>query len=233
MLSISRMRREDAAGGNMAGIWRHRQVVIPTTLHAQWLETEMSFRSWRERKLLSQERVAEMSGLSLRTVQRLEAGHRVSYASLRALATAFEIDVDQLEREFYAVTKSSDEFIEIPRWVRLVSDRFWFGGPRLSRRDALLIEALCIVCAVVAFAVSFFVSEHARATAGRISALVALACCYLVALGIRTWDKYKLWPGSENAPPETPRTWRAVTAEYAFFIAVGILGIVMAAWLVS
>ena len=43
----------------------------------------MSFRSWRERKHLSQERVAEMSGLSLRTIQRLDAGHRVSYASLR------------------------------------------------------------------------------------------------------------------------------------------------------
>jgi len=49
--------------------------------------------------LLSQERIAEMSGLSVRTVQRLEAGHRVSYASLRALATAFKTDVDLLERD--------------------------------------------------------------------------------------------------------------------------------------
>jgi len=40
--------------------------------------------------LLSQERVADMSGLSLRTVQRLDAGDRVSYASLRALAAAFK-----------------------------------------------------------------------------------------------------------------------------------------------
>jgi transcriptional regulator with XRE-family HTH domain len=53
--------------------------------------------------LLSQERVAEMSGLSLRTVQRLEAGHRVSYASLRALAVAVKTDADVLEWEFYAV----------------------------------------------------------------------------------------------------------------------------------
>ena len=87
----------------------------------------MSFRSWRERKLLSQEKVAEMSGLSLRTVQRLEAGHRVSYASLRALATAFATDVDLLERELYAVNKPTEEFVEIPRWVRLMSDRRVFG----------------------------------------------------------------------------------------------------------
>ena len=43
---------------------------------------------------LSQERVAEMSGLSVRTVQRLEAGHRVSYATLRALAAAFKTEAD-------------------------------------------------------------------------------------------------------------------------------------------
>ena len=58
--------------------------------------------------LLSQERVAEISGLSLRTVQRLEARHRVSYASLRALAATFEIDVDLLERELYGVKDSID-----------------------------------------------------------------------------------------------------------------------------
>ena len=79
--------------------------------------------------LLSQERVAEMSGLSLRTIQRLEAGHRVSYASLRALAATFEIDVDLLERELYAVNNSTDDFVEIPRWVRLLDGRRWFGGP--------------------------------------------------------------------------------------------------------
>ncbi|MEL7373342.1 MAG: transcriptional regulator, partial [Pseudomonadota bacterium] len=30
--------------------------------------------------------MAKQSGLSLRTIQRVEAGHRISYASLRALA---------------------------------------------------------------------------------------------------------------------------------------------------
>lgn len=189
----------------------------------------MSFRSWRERMLLSQERVAEMSGLSVRTVQRLEAGHRVSYASLRALATAFKTDVDLLERELYAVNQPTDEFVEIPRWVRLLKDRLWFAGPRLSRRDALLIEALCIVLAVITFAASFLVPEHARASSVRMFAIMPLAGCYLTAVSIRMSDRYRLWPGSENAPPETPRTWRSITAEYAFFIAVGILGVVMAA----
>ena len=51
----------------------------------------MNLRFLREQRRLSQERLAELSGLSLRTIQRLEAGHRVSYASLRALAATIEI----------------------------------------------------------------------------------------------------------------------------------------------
>jgi transcriptional regulator with XRE-family HTH domain len=181
--------------------------------------------------LLSQEKVAQMSGLSVRTVQRLEAGHRVSYASLRALATAFRTDADLLEREFYAVNQSTDEFVEIPRWVRLLHDRFWFGGPRLRRREFLVIEGVNLVGAVLVFAASFLVPEHARAAAVRTVAIVPLAGGYLVAVSIRLYDRYRLWPGAENAAAETPRTWRSITAEYAFFILVGIFGIAMAAWL--
>jgi transcriptional regulator with XRE-family HTH domain len=182
--------------------------------------------------LLSQERVAEISGLSLRTVQRLEAGHRVSYATLRALATAFKIDVDLLEREFYAVKQPTDEFVEIPRWIRLLNDRLWFGGPRMNRRDSLVIEALCVVFAVIALAGSFLVPQHGRA-AIRIIAIVPVVCCYLVAVSIRMYDRYRLWPGSENAPPEKPRTWRTITAEYAFMFGTGILGTAIILWLVS
>ena len=83
----------------MAVDWRVFGVTARSRFTCWRLETDVSFRSWRERMLLSQERIAEMSGLSVRTVQRLEAGHRVSYASLRALATAFKTDVDLLERD--------------------------------------------------------------------------------------------------------------------------------------
>jgi transcriptional regulator with XRE-family HTH domain len=194
----------------------------------------MSFRSWRERLLLSQERVAEMSGVSLRTIQRLEAGHRVSYATLRALATAFRTDVDLLEREFYAVNQPTDEFVEIPRWLRLMHDKLWFGGPRLSRRDFLVVEALCVGLAVVALAVAFMVPQNAKGAAAiRLVAILPVACCYFVAVSIRLYDRYRLWPGAENAPPETPRTWRTIAAEYAFMFGVGILGTAILLGLVS
>jgi hypothetical protein len=173
-----------------------------------------------------------MSGLSLRTVQRLEAGHRVSYASLRALATAFGIDVDVLERELYAVSNSTDDFVEIPRWIRLMDGRRWFGGPGLSRRDVLLIEAFCVVCSVITFVASFLVTENARAFLARMS-VIPLVGCYLTVWSIRVMDRYGLWPGSVNAPPPKPRTWRTITAEYAYMIGVGALGIAVTLWLIA
>jgi transcriptional regulator with XRE-family HTH domain len=45
----------------------------------------------------SQEQLAELSGLSVRTIQRLERGQTASVESLKALGAAFEIDFSQLQ----------------------------------------------------------------------------------------------------------------------------------------
>ena len=192
----------------------------------------MSFRSWRERKRLSQERVAEMSGLSLRTIQRLDAGHRVSYASLRALAATFEIDVDLLERELYAMNNSTDDFVEIPRWVRLLDGKRWFGGAGLSRRNFYVVEAFCLGCAVIVFAGSFLVASNAIAKVLRTIGFIEVVCAYFVSANIRLGDRYKLWPGASGASSARPRTWRTRTAEYAYLFGLGIVGTVIICWLV-
>jgi len=44
----------------------------------------------------SQEQLAELSGLNLRTIQRLEAGAKISTESLRALAAVFEVPAEAL-----------------------------------------------------------------------------------------------------------------------------------------
>lgn len=48
---------------------------------------------WREERHWSQEHVAELSGLGLRTVQRIEKGEGASPDSLKALAAAYNVDV--------------------------------------------------------------------------------------------------------------------------------------------
>ena len=45
----------------------------------------------------SQEQLADLSGLSARTIQRLERGQTASVESLKALASAFEIDFSSLK----------------------------------------------------------------------------------------------------------------------------------------
>lgn len=53
-------------------------------------------RGLRTARQWSQEQLAELSGLNLRTIQRLESGARISTESLRALAAVFEVPAESL-----------------------------------------------------------------------------------------------------------------------------------------
>ncbi|OAI17823.1 MULTISPECIES: 2TM domain-containing protein [Methylomonas] len=48
----------------------------------------------------SQQQLAELSGISVRTIQRIERGQTASLESLKSLAAVFEIDFSQLNSEF-------------------------------------------------------------------------------------------------------------------------------------
>ena len=56
----------------------------------------------------SQEQLAELSGLSVRTVQRLERGQTASVESLKALGAAFEIDFSDLKEPEMSTTMSQN-----------------------------------------------------------------------------------------------------------------------------
>ena len=53
-------------------------------------------RELRAARHWSQEQLAKLSGLNLRTIQRLESGARISTESLRALAAVFEVPAESL-----------------------------------------------------------------------------------------------------------------------------------------
>lgn len=161
----------------------------------------MSFKSLREKLYLSQERVAEMSGLSLRTVQRLEAGHRVSYASLRALAATFSMDADLLERELYAAKSSSDEFVEVPRWVRRLREGISGGLLVPGRKQAYVCEAFAVILgAAFLIGMPFVTSALAKATF-LVAGCCSLICGYGLSVATRVVDAYAGWhpQGSTDA----------------------------------
>lgn len=59
----------------------------------------MIIRKLRLQRGWSQDQLAELSGLSIRTIQRIESGHKPSLESLKALAAVFETSVLELQQE--------------------------------------------------------------------------------------------------------------------------------------
>jgi len=155
----------------------------------------MFVRVLRQRMRLSQEQLAESSGLSLRTVQRLEGGHRVSYSSLRAIAGVFGIEVDKLELELYAVDKTSTKYRELPLWVRLILGRGWLSS---SRRGLFFTEIVLIVLGSVLgvlAAVNVYWPLIDDPTGSALyTSLIMFLFAYLVSMCIRVGDKYAVWP---------------------------------------
>ncbi len=67
----------------------------------------MLIQKLRLKRCWSQEHLAEASGLSVRTIQRIERGQPGSIESLKALAAVFEADVSTLSEEQAMATTTS------------------------------------------------------------------------------------------------------------------------------
>ncbi len=156
----------------------------------------MLIRKLREKTGISQEQLAEKAQLSLRTIQRVEAGHRVGYASLRALAVTFELNVDLLERELYAMNNTKDEYVEKPLWVRLLLGLPTLG--KLNRFSLIKHEASLVVYAIFAYIASFIVPSVETAYWSlttvdllHISAFSALFVAYIASVIFRLREEHK------------------------------------------
>ncbi len=51
---------------------------------------------WRRRRALSQKELAEKSGVGQATIARIETGHGARPATVRALAAALEVSIEEL-----------------------------------------------------------------------------------------------------------------------------------------
>jgi transcriptional regulator with XRE-family HTH domain len=66
-------------------------------------------RTERERHAWSQEQLAEVSGLSLRTIQRVETSGSASFETARALAAVFEVGVSALRAPMKTVEQATSQ----------------------------------------------------------------------------------------------------------------------------
>jgi transcriptional regulator with XRE-family HTH domain len=146
----------------------------------------MILKQLRLSRHLSQEQLAQMSGLNVRTIQRIESGNKASLESLKCLASVLEVDVSTLNQEKFMIDKNSDNWKNLPFWLKC-----WFFFNLLtirpSRHSVKRIEVISHISGFL-FCALGFVSEAALA-----GGLVMLSTAYLS--GLLSWqgDKYGIW----------------------------------------
>lgn len=131
----------------------------------------------RQRKNWSQEQLATMSGLSVRTIQRIESGNKASIESLKSLASVFEIDISKLTEEITVIDKDSEYWKEQPTWFKFSL----FGVNRRSK--LVLVEYLAIALGLLSWVL------HADIFATPAFFLLA----YLISKLINAADSKRVW----------------------------------------
>ena len=166
----------------------------------------MFIKKLRQKKHISQDQLAESAGLSLRTIQRVESGHRVSYASLRSLAATFKIDVDILEQELYTMDKVIHEYKDFPFWVRftLGSGCFSYSRQQFIKIERFLAPVGILFCLVW---ISSFIWDMTIKSLpffqdiGNVIGFVGavyLITAYGAATSIRIGDRFDVWSKLET-----------------------------------
>lgn len=97
-------------------------------------EIDVIVRKLRLEKGWSQETLAELTGLSVRTIQRIERGGNASIESLNALAAVFQVDISTLSTETTMhqpkdVSKDEREAMEYVRDIKgFYAHLAWYVG---------------------------------------------------------------------------------------------------------
>lgn len=110
----------------------------------------MIVKKLRDKNSWSQEQLAAFSGLSLRTIQRIEAGNTASLETLKSIASVFQIEIKKLTEEVIVIDKDSKEWKKVPLWVSLSL----FGIK--TRKTVLILEIVSFVIGIIGYVVGTF-----------------------------------------------------------------------------
>ena len=146
----------------------------------------MILKQLRLSRHLSQEQLAGMSGLNVRTIQRIESGKNASVESLKCLASALNVDIATLNQEKFNVDKNSNNWQQLPLLLKLWFV-FNFLQTRPTRKSAVRIEIISHSSGFL-FCCLGLVSEPALA-----GGVIMLAIAYLFWLLKYQGDKYGIW----------------------------------------
>lgn len=155
----------------------------------------MVIKGLRQERSWSQEQLAELSGLSLRTVQRIESSNSISVDSLAALARAFDIDVVDLEKEL-VMDKATSEWKKRPAWVR----GLFIGSSRIQmhKQQHRTVEAAALLAGVFFVGLGLIGAYGLLVEADRVVPLLAAGSllflgAYLMTAVARVGDRHDVW----------------------------------------
>ena len=92
----------------------------------------LNIRFHREQRAWTQEHLAAVSGIDVRTIQRAERGEKISADSQLGIANAFELTVDQLRQPPKPIADAKDRF-KVIRLRRLDEQPIFEISCRLAR----------------------------------------------------------------------------------------------------
>ena len=120
----------------------------------------MWVKKFRLQKCWSQEQLAEMTGLSVRTIQRLEKGQAASMESLKSLASVFEIDANDLQQEHVMNTQqSTPDGVSSKQWITREEEQ---AIEYVEHVKGFYVHLMIFLVIMPALAVlNFFISPHA------------------------------------------------------------------------
>ncbi|MGX5172510.1 helix-turn-helix domain-containing protein [Aliikangiella sp. IMCC44653] len=134
----------------------------------------------------SQEQLAHMSGLNVRTIQRIESGKNASMESLKCIASALNVDVSTLNQEKFMIDKNSDNWKNLP-----FLSKIWFMSnflqTRPTRKSTLRNERVLHVSGFMSCCLGLF--NEAVLPAG----LLLLTAAYAIHFVKWQGDKYSIW----------------------------------------
>lgn len=154
----------------------------------------MILKQLRLSRHLSQEQLAQMSGLNVRTIQRIESGHKASVESLKCLAAVLEVDIPTLNQETLMIDKTTQDWQHLPLWLKcffMFNLIYWRPKRAVVRRVLLMSHGTGFL-----FCLLGLVNQAALE-----GGLIMLANAYMFQLVKWQGDKYGMWydAGSEQA----------------------------------
>ncbi|WP_133471458.1 helix-turn-helix domain-containing protein [Paraglaciecola marina] len=152
----------------------------------------MILKELRLSRYLSQEQLAQMSGLNVRTIQRIECGHNASLESLKCIAAALDVDISTLDQETFMIDKNSDNWQKLPMILKCWFI-FNFLQTRPNRKSASRVEGIGHFSGFT-FCCLGFINEAAL-----VGGLFMLTTAYLYHWLKLQGDKYGIWYDHEPA----------------------------------